>query len=151
MALKGDGTVWTWGGNWNGQLEGDPTITEPVDRNTPVPVQGLSGIVSISAGYSRFSMALAIDGTVWTWGAPWYGQLGDGTPPPYSSLDNHPAPFHISGLSGVTAISAGNGFAVVRKKDGDIWSWGSNSCGQLGADTSPDDYSLTPIQVITNE
>jgi alpha-tubulin suppressor-like RCC1 family protein len=143
IALKRDGTAWTWGANWNGQL-GDGSTT---DRNAPGPVSGLSGVVAISAGNSRFNMALVNDGTVWAWGAPWDGQLGDGTLPPYYSLDNHPNPFHILGLSGVTAISAGNGFAVVHNNDG-IWAWGSNSSGQLGDGTITD--HLTPVKVNTS-
>jgi alpha-tubulin suppressor-like RCC1 family protein len=39
MAVKGDGTVWTWGDNRRGQL-GDGTTLR--DRNTPGQVMGLS-------------------------------------------------------------------------------------------------------------
>ena len=74
LALKGDGSVWAWGLNGDGQL-GDGTI---VTRVTPVAVSGLSDITAISAGGSH-SLALKKDGTVWTWGSNSYGQLGDDT------------------------------------------------------------------------
>jgi alpha-tubulin suppressor-like RCC1 family protein len=141
VVLKNDGTVWTWGANWHGQL-GDGTTT---DRNTPGQIPGLSGMVAISAGTSSFAVALKNNGTVWAWGAPWYGQLGDGTPPSNNSADNHLTPFQISALSGVTAISAGSGYAVVKKNDSTIWAWGLNSSGQLGDGTTTD--RLTPVQV----
>ncbi|MCK4261195.1 MAG: hypothetical protein KAX49_19630 [Halanaerobiales bacterium] len=74
IALKSDGTVWTWGYNWSGQL-GDGTISH---KTTPVQVSNLSDITAIAAGDSH-TIALKSDGTVWTWGHNYYGQLGDGT------------------------------------------------------------------------
>src|ERR1019366_8362435 len=53
LALKSDGTVWTWGYNNEGEL-GDGTTTQ---RLTPVPVSGLTGVVAIAAGYAH-SVAL---------------------------------------------------------------------------------------------
>jgi alpha-tubulin suppressor-like RCC1 family protein len=46
LALKGDGTVWAWGSNSDGQL-GDGTTA---NRNTPVQVKNLSGVQAIAAG-----------------------------------------------------------------------------------------------------
>src|SRR3990172_397840 len=66
LALKSDSTVWAWGYNWYGQL-GDGTNT---NRNTPVQVSGLTGIIAIAAGYYH-SIAVKNDGTVWAWGANW--------------------------------------------------------------------------------
>lgn len=57
--IKDDGTVWTWGSNYDGEL-GDGTKTE---RHTPVQVKGLSNVISISAGGSHM-LALKDDGTV---------------------------------------------------------------------------------------
>lgn len=80
LALRSDGTVWTWGKNLNGQL-GDNTVS---DRSTPVQVKGpgnmayLNDIIEISGG-ARHSLALQSDGTVWAWGDNSNGQLGDGT------------------------------------------------------------------------
>ncbi len=54
---------------------GDWTNT---DKNTPVQVSGLTNMITVSGG-SYFSEALRNDGTVWTWGNNYYGQLGDGT------------------------------------------------------------------------
>ena len=80
MALKEDGTVWAWGWNIYGQL-GDGT---GANKNTPVPVTGLTDVKTIAAGggldsYSGHSMAVKNDGTVWAWGSNHYGQIGDGT------------------------------------------------------------------------
>ncbi|ETR64883.1 MAG: hypothetical protein OMM_15190 [Candidatus Magnetoglobus multicellularis str. Araruama] len=46
MALKRDGTVWTWGFNSSGQL-GDQSET---DRNKPAIVPGIANVIAIAAG-----------------------------------------------------------------------------------------------------
>jgi len=62
MALKSDGTVWTWGDNTYGEL-GNSSNDQSI---TPVQVTGLTGVTAISAG-GGFSLALKSDGTVWSW------------------------------------------------------------------------------------
>jgi alpha-tubulin suppressor-like RCC1 family protein len=74
ISLKGDGTVWAWGGNSNGQL-GDGTTTA---RWTPVQVNTLTSAQGITAGYQD-SLASTTLGVTWAWGDNIYGQLGDGT------------------------------------------------------------------------
>jgi alpha-tubulin suppressor-like RCC1 family protein len=134
--LKNDGTVWTWGNNSNGQL-GNGTTS---NSTTPVQVQGLSGVVTAIAAGGLDTIALKQDGTVWAWGSNSNGQLGNGT-----TTDSSTA-VQVQGLSGtVKAIAAGNGFTEVLKNDGTVWSWGSNSNGQLGNGSTTD--SSTPVQV----
>jgi alpha-tubulin suppressor-like RCC1 family protein len=64
VALKNDGTVWSWGYNFSAQL-GDGTAT---DRPSPVQVLGLSGITAISSRYTH-TLALGSGNLAWAWGS----------------------------------------------------------------------------------
>jgi alpha-tubulin suppressor-like RCC1 family protein len=140
LALKSDGTVWTWGWNINGQL-GDGTTT---DRNTPavVPIQSVSGVKALAAG-QNYSVALKDDGTVWTWGQNLVGQLGDGT-----TIERHtPVQVGMPHLSDVIAIAAhsGGGHNLALRSSGIVQAWGWNINGQLGDGTTTD--RPFPVQV----
>ncbi|MED1861450.1 S-layer homology domain-containing protein [Brevibacillus reuszeri] len=137
VALKSDGTVWTWGHNENGQL-GIGTFDK--GSTVPVQVQNLSDVVAISAG-ALHTIALKSDGTVWTWGYNYYGQLGNGVISNGSSV-----PVQVSNLSGVVAISAQYLNSSALKRDGTVWTWGANFFGQLGYDTGKKN-NPTPKQV----
>jgi Tol biopolymer transport system component len=134
IALKNDGTVWTWGSNSYGQL-GDGSTT---DRYTPIQVTGLTGIIAVASDRSH-SIALKNDGTVWTWGLNSSGQLGDET------TINRFTPVQVSGIAGVIAIAGGGDHTIALQNDGTVWAWGNNG-GQLGDGTTTDRY--TPVQVV---
>ncbi|MFY0565387.1 RCC1 repeat-containing protein [Archangium lansingense] len=136
LALREDGTVWSWGDNQRGQL-GDGT---GVGRYTPAPVPGLTGIVALSAR-GEYSLALRTDGTVWSWGSNQSGQLGRP-----ESYNPNPTPEQVPGLTGVVALSAGEYHVLALHTDGTVWSWGDNSNGQLGRTTEFANDS-TPVQV----
>ena len=75
VALKSDGTVWTWGSNVEGQ-QGRGTTA-----NTLVPTQVTSlgtNNVAVETGHNH-TVVLKSNGTVWTFGLNSDGQLGDGT------------------------------------------------------------------------
>ncbi|NOK13758.1 MopE-related protein [Corallococcus exercitus] len=135
--LKSDGTVWTAGINLMGEL-GDGTTT---DRRIPAQVQGLTGVVAITAG-GHHVLALKQDGTVWAWGYNAWGQIGDGTGGPGK---NRLTPVQLTSLTGVTAISAGDNHTLALKQDGTVWAWGNNSYGQVGDGTKTLRYS--PVRV----
>jgi len=77
IALKSDGTLWAWGcSGWSNVL-GDGS-TDPKYISTPVRIGNDTNWSSIAAG-GYHTMALKSDGTLWSWGWNFYGQLGDGT------------------------------------------------------------------------
>jgi hypothetical protein len=150
-ALLSGGTVECWGDNGAGQL-GDGTQTGPdacvleggiACSTTPVAVSGLSGVTAITAGTEHTCALLSggtVSSTVECWGANNSGQLGNGTTTP--SL----TPVTVSGLTGVTAISAGGDETCALLTTGGVQCWGDNTSGALG-NGSTTSYSSTPVTV----
>jgi alpha-tubulin suppressor-like RCC1 family protein len=137
MALRDDGTVWTWGDNQQGKL-GLGSVTLAFSSK-PQKVTGLSSIVAISAGTGH-ALALKSDGTVWVWGQNFGGDLGIGT----QDFVAHPTPVALS-LSQVVKIFAGDGVSYVIKSDGSVWGWGFGT-GGLGDGTSGSPRT-SPVQL----
>ncbi|MDQ6525285.1 hypothetical protein RB608_16810 [Nocardioides sp. LHD-245] len=136
LALRADGSVWTWGYNQAGQL-GDGTTTT---RNHPVRVPGTRTYATVAAGRDM-SYAVATDGTVWAWGLNEDGQLGDGT------TTARATPGRVGDLTGVTALAGGRDHGLALRDDGTVWAWGWNAYGQLGDGTLTD--RTAPVQVTT--
>ena len=132
LAVRSDGSVWSWGYNNCGQL-GDGTT---IDRYAPVRVSNLSGAIAVAGG-DETSLALKSDGTVWSWG-------GACSP---SASPNSTVPVQVANLSDVTAIAASvmDDHYLAIKSDGTLWAWGNNSGGQLGNGSTTS--SSVPVQV----
>lgn len=150
VALRDDGTVWTWGSNYYGQLgHGEPGW--PNKQNVPAQVQGVDHVISIAAG-SDHTVALRDDGTVWLWGLNDRGQLGNGTGGQQAGEDEEAdfsaLPVQAQGLVNITAIAAGTGHTIALREDGTVWVWGANWRGQIGDGTlENDDYRTIPTQI----
>ena len=141
VAVKEDGSVWAWGLNFNGQLGPGGGAMNFDPHPTPLQVTGLpNGMTNIAAG-EDFCLALAGDGTVWSWGNNNNWQLGQA-----SSPGQNFTPKQIPSFSGVAALAAGANHSVALKTDGSVWTWGGNSEGQLG-DGSTASQRLAPARV----
>lgn len=137
LFLKNDGTVWVCGNNLAGQL-GTGDFSK---RKTPIKINNFNNIVAIAAG-KEYSLFLKSDGTVWACGNNANGQLGIG-----NSNSNISIPVQIPGLSGITAIEAGNFHSLFLKNDGTLWAVGKNLFGELGNGQSLVFDNSTPTQV----
>lgn len=134
LALKSDGTVWAWGGNYAGVLG----IGSMERRNIPVQIPGLSNVTAIAAGSSN-SLAVTTDGSVWAWGSNDYGILGY-LPTTSTCRTNTTTcssiPGKVPGISGAISVAVGGAWsAKVLKADGTVWAWGVNLNGELGIST----------------
>ena len=124
IALKDDGTVWVWGNNAGGIL-GNGNIDKD-QHPDPIMVQGLTNVVSISAG-DDYALALKDDGTVWAWGNNFFGRLGNGIPngngaswPLYMGTN----PVKVNGLEKTVTIVAGPDNPLAITEDGSVYTWG---------------------------
>ncbi|WIO46240.1 Fibronectin type-III domain-containing protein [Candidatus Southlakia epibionticum] len=134
LALADDGTVYAWGYNPTGQLGNGATV----DSRTPVAVKATGtpmagkNIIKIAAGVHN-SLALASDGTVYTWGRGEFGQLGNGT----TTDSNIPVAVKTVGTpmasKTIIGISGGPAYMLAVDSNGKVYGWGRNANGQLGS------------------
>ena len=156
-ALKRDGSVWEWGiGAVNGSDHVKrlvPERTSGVSGAVSLSVGGY-GVTAIrpDGGYWRWlagraptlfagasGIGKAVNGNFHTllltenravlgFGANETGQLGDGTfrPPPTGNL------VPVANLSNVVALAAGLDHSAALDAGGNVWTWGSDTNGQLG-------------------
>ena len=140
IALDEDGNIWSWGNNVSGQVGNG----EKSDNYVTIPTQISNGTryIQISGGNGH-SIALDESGNIWTWGSNYYGQLGNGQ----SGFSNRVlTPTKITNEIQYTQIKGANDFNFALDSDGNIWSWGYNSSGQLGNGQSGTNV-LIPTQV----
>ncbi|HTS30871.1 MAG TPA: hypothetical protein VMH81_33595 [Bryobacteraceae bacterium] len=124
----------------------------------PVPVRGLSHIVSVASGFEyglavrddgtawgwgailrvnvamagggAHSLAIDSDGSVWGWGNNSDGQVGCDDP-------DTAMPARVIGIDHAVAVAAGGAHSLARKSDGTVWGWGANGEGDWDPTARP--------------
>ncbi len=141
FVISEDQSLWAWGPNGSGRL-GDGTT---LDRPTPVEVviPGDRAPVAIAAG-NQHTLALAEDGTVWSWGLNTVGQLGDGT----TTSRSTPGAVNLPPGVRIVAISSRYSHSMAIDEDGGLWAWGYNQYGQLGDGTTTTASSPVAVQAL---
>ena len=142
LAIRDNGTLYAWGAGESGQLglgaQADvlapQQVVAPAPGDTGAPLSNNWEKIVAGRGHS---MAIKTDGTLWTWGANAYGQLGDGT------LSSASAPMRVGSATSWTVLSAGAEHSFGLQTDGSMWGWGRNLEGQLGNGT------LTSVSIPT--
>ena len=123
VALRADGTVLTWGSSEYSQLARSQEQLKSFSfqaeaTRVPLPVRDLRDIKAVAAGLNH-TLVLKADGTVWGWGANYWGQVGDGTKENPREL-----PAQVAGLHDVTALAAGFNHSLALKRNGTVAVWG---------------------------
>jgi alpha-tubulin suppressor-like RCC1 family protein len=136
VAVKTDGTLWTWGSSVSGEL-GNNTTT-----SSSSPVQTVAGGTNwkqVDNGSGHMA-AIKTDGTLWTWGSSL--GLGDNT------TTNKSSPVQtVAGGTNWKQVACGGFHTAAIKTDGSLWTWGSNSYGALGDNTVT--LRRSPVQTIS--
>ena len=129
VALSASGSIWTWGSNERGQLGlGTSGGVSPKPRE--VSGGALQGIkFSALVTGSEHTLALSQSGEIYTWGGNDRGQLGLGDA---EDRDKPHAILHRFTRSRVQSIAAGQRHSVALSEKGEIFTFGSNDCSQLG-------------------
>ena len=134
LAIKTDGTLWSWGYNAYGELGQN----DRVNRSSPVQVGSDTNWSNIDGG-ANHSMATKTNGTLWLWGKNNYGQLG------LNDRVYRSSPVQVGALTTWSKIDAGFGSSLAIKTDGTLWSFGYNGSGNLGLNDTVSRSS--PVQV----
>ena len=88
VAVKTNGTMWTWGRGASGRLGQNDTA----NRSSPTQVGILTNWLSASMAYD-FCVAIKNDGTMWSWGNNGFGALG------LNDTANRSSPVQIGALT----------------------------------------------------
>ena len=138
LAVRTDGTLWSWGGNNSGQL-GQNT---PTYYSSPIQIPGTNWS-DVRAG-DQTVIALKTDGTLYSWGAGNSGILGT------SSLTERKSPVQIPGTTW-SKIRVGQNLAVALKTDGSLWAWGNGYYGGTGQNLGESAGRFSsPVQIGTD-
>jgi alpha-tubulin suppressor-like RCC1 family protein len=138
LAIKTDGTLWTWGYNGNGQLG----LNNRTYYSSPKQVGALTNWSNTATG-AQTSFGIRTDGTLWAWGTPGgYSRLG------LNNNTNYSSPKQVGALTNwsvLNTFSNGGQCCFAIKTDGTLWGWGPQNVGQLGLGNTT--YYSSPKQV----
>jgi alpha-tubulin suppressor-like RCC1 family protein len=151
IILRDDGNIYCFGNNRFGQLGLEGTF----ERLNPTKIPDKKNVVSLAAG-EKHSLVLLDNDKLYSFGYKSGGQLG------HSGLDISNAamrtvslislPQIVESLSGkdIKKVSAGFEFSLVLLNNGDVYSFGRNSFGQLGAGHTDDQMEPMKVESLSN-
>ena len=137
FGIKSNGTLWFWGELYNG------TNTE--GSNFPIQI-GTDSWTDISATY-RHVIGLKTNGTIWAWGNNDSGCLGRGNA---SNIPSNYTATQIGTATNWKSIAAGTAHSMAVKTNGTLWSWGENTFGQYGNNSTTASFIPLQIGTLTN-
>jgi alpha-tubulin suppressor-like RCC1 family protein len=134
VALKNDGSLWTWGFNQSGP--------------TPTRIGTENDWSQICAGGGH-NLTLKKDGSLWTWDSNERIKLGDGT------ITNSPVPTMVGTNRDWRMIAAGFRDSFALKSNGTVWEWGTQGAAgdnlsprQISPDTNWQSISADPFGLV---
>ena len=141
-ALLANGDYYNWGYNAAGQLGNGSMANSAVPVKVTLPAAVRQVFQGGSGAKNGQTVAILVNGSVWTWGNNDRGQLGNGT------RLNSAIPLRVDVPNGVTfvTVSSGGYASYAIDHSGRLWAWGDNRSGQLGTGSSTK-ISTRPVSV----
>ena len=143
IALDEDHQMWGYGENKYGELgdgDDDPYKDTPAIELRHAKRLNSQTWIHVAIG-TGFTIAVARDGSLWSWGLNTTKALGL-----ESEQSHHSKPQLVDKKQTWSAVGAGYDFAVAMNQQGELYAWGSNSYGQL-ADGKISKMSLLPLKI----
>lgn len=132
-AIGSDGNTYSWGDDDVAQL-GNETVAQP--SKDPVKVHLPAGVTVTKIAANRgTAIALATNGSVYSWGYNRAGNLGTN-----STQGASGTPTRVATPAGVkfTQVAEGYTSSLALSDDGTVYGWGINYSGQIGDGTTTD-------------
>ena len=140
VGVKADGTVWSWGSDYDGSLGNG---RKPTQQPIPTPITGMTDFIEV-AGTSSHFLALRKDGSVWAWGDNRYGQLGYATVKNYSAV-----PQQVVGLKDIVSVATGYEFSLALDKQGTVYMSGVSKLWKINVDKPYEQLNNLGFRAIT--
>jgi alpha-tubulin suppressor-like RCC1 family protein len=106
----------------------------PCPDSAPICSNGACRAIKQVAVGGLHACALLDDGTVRCWGDNRSRQLGDGSEPDGTTIQNPRPGAAVTGVANVEKLAAGYEHSCALTHSGEVWCWGNNRYGQLGVD-----------------
>jgi alpha-tubulin suppressor-like RCC1 family protein len=150
LALSQMGRVYAWGNNFSGQLGNGTTerALEPVEITSMFLLSEGEQIIDVESGIA-FSGALSSTGEVYLWGENENHQLGNGDYVDVLVPTNVTANFPLFEGEQIIKLSLGGNHGAVLTDLNRVFSWGTNSVGQVG-NLETMTYVGLPVEITSN-
>ncbi|XP_035479166.1 RCC1 and BTB domain-containing protein 1 [Scophthalmus maximus] len=142
LLVDEDGQLFSWGHNGYSQL-GNGSCMQVLSPTLVTASLKNKRVKEVACG-SHHSMALTQEGEVFAWGYNNCGQIGSG------STANQSYPRKVTSLQGrnVVGIVCGQTSSMALVDNGEVYSWGNNSIGQLGIGSNEVQLSPCPVTAL---
>jgi alpha-tubulin suppressor-like RCC1 family protein len=138
LAIRTDGTLWSWGANSAGQLG----LGNVANRSSPVQV-GIDTNWSRVSCHAGTTHAIKTTGTLWAWGYNGSGEFGN------SSTINRSSPVQVGTDTNWKQVES-YGVAIGLKTTGTLWMWGFNSYASTSVPSGKLPWNLLTYRSVGN-
>ena len=147
---KNPNTSWRINPDKGSQLGKESTTITPPATRSGIRFNQVSGGGYVYGDLTGYSLAVGSDGNAYAWGQNWYGQLGNSTSVQQNTPVPVPKPAGTPMDFTYVQAYAGGYHSLAIGSDGYVYTWGYNTHGQIGKNTTDNSFHLTPSRVFAS-